>query len=78
MNILNLTGVIDNPYTEQFSYDQCFISWINQQANVSKSFLNPKEETNFTSGLEKVVGLEFYLVTGMIVKFKHKYINQLN
>ena len=27
--------------------------WINQQANVSKSFLNPKEETNFTSGLEK-------------------------
>ena len=53
LNILNLTGVIDNPYNEQFSYDQCIMSWISQQANVSKSFLNPKEETNFTSGLEK-------------------------
>ena len=53
MNILNLTGVIDNPYNEQFSYDECILSWISQQANVSNSFLNPKEETNFTSGLEK-------------------------
>ena len=53
MNILNLTGVIDNPYNEQFTYDDCILAWISQHANVSKRFLNPKEETNFTSGLDK-------------------------
>ena len=80
MNILNLTGVIDNPYNEQFSYDQCILSWISQQANVSKSLLNPREETNFTSGLEnyKLDRIEHIYASNEVTKACKNPINQLN
>ena len=80
MNILNLTGVIDNPYNEQFSYDQCILSWISQQANVSKSLLNPREETNFTSGLEnyKLERIEHIDASNEVFKACKNPINQLN
>ena len=80
MNILNLTGVIDNPYNEQFSYDQCILSWISQQANVSKSLLNPKEETNFTSGLKNdtLDRIECLYASNEVSKACKNPINQLN
>ena len=42
MNILNLTGVIDNPYNEQFSYDQCIISMDKPTSKCKQKFSESK------------------------------------
>ena len=53
MKELDLHKVINNPYSQISSYDNCILACINEQSGVNISFLNPKEKTTFETGLQE-------------------------
>ena len=53
MKVLNLTDIINTPYSDRFTYDKCILSLLSEKENVSNSILNPNEGTAYTFGLEQ-------------------------
>ena len=54
MKLINLKEVLTHSFPVKSTYDDCILSLISHEENVSLNMLNPKKEIEYTHGLEEI------------------------